>query len=43
MEGSLDPIPDDLFDKIKNDILPNLYQGCEVNVEYVGMIYPRKN
>lgn len=39
--GSLDPIPQDLFDKIKNEILPEQYKGAAVNVVYVGIIRPR--
>lgn len=50
LEGSPDPIADDLFDRIKNEILPNLYEAeaeterwvVEVHVVYMGMVYPRQ-
>ncbi|MBU0470722.1 MAG: hypothetical protein KKA62_00425 [Nanoarchaeota archaeon] len=38
LENSPDPIPTDLLDRIKNEILPSRYEGAVVNVEYIGVI-----
>lgn len=41
LAGSPDPIPKNLFDRIKNEILPNQYMGAVVNVVYIGIVRPR--
>ena len=41
LAGSPDPIPKDLFERIKTEILPDQYKGAVVNVVYVGVIRPR--
>jgi len=34
--GSPDPIPADLLERIKNEVLENPYEGTPVNITYVG-------
>ena len=40
-EGSPDPIPVEVLDKIKNEVLPGTYKGTQVNVEYLGIVKAR--
>ncbi len=42
LSGSPDPIEDDLLARIKNEILGENYQGFPLDIQYVGMIRPRK-
>lgn len=42
LEGSPDPIPDDLLEKIRNEIVPKNYNGLPVNVQYFGKVSARK-
>lgn len=42
LPGSPDPIEDGLLAKIKNDILGDNYKGVLLDIQYIGMIYAKK-
>lgn len=41
-KGSPDPIPDNLLAKIRDEVLPKIYGGIPVYVEYMPMFRPLK-